>query len=71
MDDIPFFAGLAAVVLVLIGLLGFGAYTMERIGCEAKWEHSGFQVQFGAWSSCTISKDGKTWIPAENYREIP
>lgn len=55
--------------LMLAVLLGL-AYWANSAECTNQWERSGFQSDYGFVQGCLISKDGKTWIPAANYREI-
>ncbi len=61
--------GLVVIFAVFMGLL-FIAYHMERAECRAKWESSTFEHRYSFFGGCQISKDGKIWLPSENYREI-
>lgn len=56
--------------LLLVGLFGL-AYVGERIACGEKWEQSGFKSDFGFFKGCVIQLEDGTWIPADNYREVP
>jgi hypothetical protein len=65
-----------AKVMIVLGVLFFAviggiAWGINSYSCTSKWRMSGFQTDYGVIQGCLISKDGKTWIPAENYREIP
>lgn len=52
------------------GLLYLGNY-LATVSCRAQWENSGFKSDYGFFSGCLIQLEDGTWIPAENYREIP
>lgn len=56
---------------VFIAATCIGAYYYGAYSCQSKWQQSGFQTSYGVFQGCRISRDGKVWIPAENYREIP
>lgn len=60
-----------AILAVVFGIPGF--FLFWGIGsyqCSSQWKRSGFETSYGPVQGCLISKDGKTWIPADNYREI-
>ena len=61
--------GISMIILVLGGIFAIGMF-FSSVACKAKWENSGFVTDFGPIKGCLISKDGTTWIPANNYREI-
>lgn len=54
-------------VIVPIGLIAMWADSSQ---CRSQWRASGFQTNWGPVQGCLISRDGVTWIPADNYREI-
>lgn len=62
--------GLLASLLGLVLIVALGMW-LSSITCHRKWEGTGFMSQWGVFQGCRISKDGKTWTPEENYREIP
>lgn len=39
-------------------------------GCHSKWAHSGFITSWGPIQGCLISKDGRVFIPEDNYRQF-
>ena len=68
MNDDDVLLALGTLFLILIAVAVVNAVT--SVSCSSKWAHSGFQVDYGIMKGCTISKDGKTFIPEENYREF-
>lgn len=61
---------LAGGFIVVAFLMGVGFNYLIGASCHSQWAKSGFAVEYGFIAGCTISKDGKTFIPADNYREI-
>ena len=63
--------------LIIFGmlLLVFGVVMLanwgESVACRSKWEHSGFKSDYGFFKGCVIQLEDGTWIPADNYREMP
>ena len=57
--------------VIFFAVVGAGAWMFSAYQCGAKWERSGFRTDFGPIQGCLISRDGREWIPAENYRELP
>lgn len=53
--------------LAAFGIIG----TVNTVECQSRWSQSGFHAQWGPIQGCRISKDGRIWIPEENYRGIP
>lgn len=64
---------LLIVVLCVAALVACFAIVarLEAYSCNSKWSRSGFETDYGPVQGCLISKDGKTWIPDENYRDVP
>jgi hypothetical protein len=63
----------ALLVIVMLGFCGgFVALGMwaESKSCHSKWAASGFQTQWSVMTGCLITRDGKTYIPEDNYREF-
>lgn len=57
----------------LLGLAIFlviGYAVADDIQCHRQWNRSEFNVSWGPIQGCLISRDGKTYIPADNYRDI-
>lgn len=65
--DVVVLAVVTSLLTVLVSLLMWSS----SVSCHSQWARSGFQTEWGPVKGCLISKDGKTWIPAKNYREIP
>lgn len=59
--------GISIVVLGPIFALAFWA---DSASCHSQWRQSGFKTSWGPIQGCLISKDGRAWIPAENYRAV-
>lgn len=59
------------VAIIFFSGLGLIAWAVSSYSCHSKWRKSGFQTDYGLVQGCLISKDGKIWIPSENYRELP
>jgi hypothetical protein len=59
--------GLIGVVALAL-LMAFICWPLGSYECRSKWERSGFLTDYGPVQGCLISKDGKTWMPAERYR---
>jgi len=57
------------VLFLFAGFLGLG-FWIKSARCHSQWNASGFQTDWGPIQGCLISKDGKIWIPAINYREL-
>lgn len=53
------------VPIVLIFIVGFGVYFVERAGCNAKWKE--IPNSYSVLSGCMIYVDDQ-WIPEANYR---
>lgn len=70
MSDGKFIAA-GIVFIISFAILGMVITNAgHRRECRAKWNNSGYKVQYDFWSGCTVSADdGKTYIPSENYRE--
>jgi len=58
----------SAFMIVIILMIGG---CVSAASCSSRWEDSGFRTDWGPIKGCRISKDGKTWVPEKNYREIP
>lgn len=56
--------------LVLCGVIMLANWG-ESVACRAKWEDSGFKSDYGFFKGCVIQLEDGTWIPSDNYREIP
>lgn len=65
-EDAMIFVVCGFIVAVVIGV---GA-ALSAASCHRQWQDSEFQTDWGMVQGCRISKDGKRWIPAENYREL-
>jgi hypothetical protein len=61
-----FLAMLAAVVVPLMGLV----YWVKSSKCEARWERSGLQSDYGLWQGCMVRRLDGTWVPADNVRDL-
>lgn len=65
------------LILIIFGLLLFLfgvvmlANLANSIACREQWEHSGFNSDYGFFKGCVIQLEDGTWIPADNYREMP
>lgn len=65
------------ILLIVVGavMLLIGTVTLanwgESVACREKWEHSGFKSDYGFFKGCVIQLEDGTWIPADNYREMP
>lgn len=58
---------LATFVALLLGI----SWTLSAWRCNSEWRDSGFQSRFRPMQGCRISRDGRVWLPAKNYREVP
>jgi hypothetical protein len=60
-----------AVILAFVALAVLLGLTLEATACDSRWENTEFQSDWGPMKGCRISRDGRVWIPEQNYREIP
>lgn len=61
---------IAMMMLALLAFFIVFAWPVYAWTCHSKWDDSGFVTDYGPIQGCRISRDGKTWIPEDRYREI-
>ena len=61
---------IGGIGLAVLGPLVALALWADSASCHSQWRKSGFQTSWGPIQGCLISKDGRTWIPADNYRAL-
>ena len=66
-DLIPIIFGM---LMLLFGVVALANWA-ESISCREKWADSTFKSDYGFFKGCVIQLEDGTWIPSDNYREIP
>lgn len=67
---IGIYFGTPTIIILLIILMMFGAYQIDKTECRAKANAIGFKCEYGIWQGCVLEKpDGKK-ILLEQLREV-
>lgn len=66
-DLVKIIGSILGGTFALCGLLMWGAFSLDRAGCEAKSANMGFQQTWGILAGCMIQVHGQ-WIPIESYK---
>ena len=59
-----------SVLAMFIIPLGFVMMFLNSLECSRQWENSGLLSKYETFGGCTVSKDGKIWLPSSAYREV-
>jgi hypothetical protein len=69
--DVVVYAGkIFAVFALFAGVIFAFMYFTLYASCEAKWERSGLQSEFGIFQGCLVRLPDGRWLPSERLREL-
>lgn len=56
---------LAAVALIILGVIGLEAY-----GCRSRWADSGVKSEYRLPGGCMVQRKDGTWWPEKTIRDV-
>lgn len=59
--------GLFITIMITLITLSF---SINKATCSAQWGKSGMQYSWGPIQGCMLELADKTWIPADQYRNV-
>ncbi len=62
-------AEIVVIIIAIVALL-FISWVVRVVGCDNRWEESGYKSKYGITSGCMVQRTNGTWVPEKMLRDV-